>query len=155
MMKRFLFVLLCAFAVNVAYANEAVPTETDPVAQKRAVELSLKLRCLVCQNQSIAESDAELAVDLRKQVREQIAAGKSDDQIIQFMTDRYGDFVLYQPPVKSTTILLWVGPIVLLILGLIGMVFFLRRYTRKTEEQSRPLTEAEKHRAASLLEGRE
>src|SRR5438045_4752514 len=93
-----------------ASAADAVPTEKDPVSAKRAVKLAEKLRCLVCQNQSIADSNAELANDLRLQIREQIAAGKTDDEIATYMVNRYGDFVLYQPPVKATTILLWGGP---------------------------------------------
>ena len=98
--------LLRAFALGAAltaaplaaFAADAVPTEKDPVSAERAVKLGEKLRCLVCQNQTIGESNAELAVDLRRQVREQIAAGKSDEDIIQYMVARYGDFVLYQPP---------------------------------------------------------
>ena len=89
----------------------------DPVAQKRLVDLSAQLRCLVCQNQSIAESNAELAVDLRNQINEQIKAGRSDKEIVDFMVTRYGDFVLYRPPFKATTALLWIGPIALLLLA--------------------------------------
>ncbi|MDR0247087.1 MAG: cytochrome c-type biogenesis protein CcmH [Burkholderiales bacterium] len=156
-MKKFL--LVCAISVmgcwgGIVVANEAVPTENDPVAQKRAVELAAKLRCLVCQNQSIAESDAELAVDLRQQVREQIAAGKTDREIITFMTDRYGDFVLYEPPMKPATLLLWIGPLLLLATGVVAMVFLLRGRSQ-TATESAPLTEAEQARAAALLEGRE
>lgn len=155
-MRRFFLACvmgLCCWS-GMAVANEAVPTENDPVAQKRAVALAAKLRCLVCQNQSIAESDAELAVDLRRQVREQIAEGKSDEQIITFMTDRYGDFVLYEPPVKATTVLLWVGPLLLLVIGVVAMVFLLRGRS-KAATATAPLTEAERARAAALLEGRE
>ncbi|MDR2244057.1 MAG: cytochrome c-type biogenesis protein CcmH [Burkholderiales bacterium] len=156
-MKKFL--LACAISVmgcwgGMAVADEAMPTENDPVAQKRAVELALKLRCLVCQNQSIAESDAELAVDLRQQVREQIAAGRSDKEIITFMTDRYGDFVLYEPPMKPATLLLWIGPLLLLAAGVVAMVFLLRGRSQAATE-SAPLTEAEQARATALLEGRE
>lgn len=156
-MKRllFFFVICCLFGVPLASANEALPTENDPVAQRRAVDLAAKLRCLVCQNESIAESNAELAVDLRRQVREQIAAGKTDKEIITFMTDRYGDFVLYQPPVNATTILLWTGPLILLLLGLIGMYFLLRKHAGKEKEEPPPLTEAERARAAALLEQRD
>ncbi|MDR2174276.1 MAG: cytochrome c-type biogenesis protein CcmH [Burkholderiales bacterium] len=153
------FLLACAISVmgcwgGMAVADEAVPTENDPIAQKRAVELAAKLRCLVCQNQSIAESDAELAVDLRQQVREQIAAGKSDKEIITFMTDRYGDFVLYEPPMKPATLLLWIGPLLLLVAGVMAMTFLLRGRSQ-AEAASAPLTEAEQARAAALLEGRE
>ncbi|MDR1530278.1 MAG: cytochrome c-type biogenesis protein CcmH [Burkholderiales bacterium] len=157
-MKRlFLLFVACglSFWLPMATANEALPTENDPVAQKRAVELAAKLRCLVCQNQSIAESNAELAVDLRRQVREQITAGKTDQEIITFMTDRYGDFVLYQPPMKGTTVLLWLGPLILLLLGLLGMYFFLRKQAGKGEEMPAPLTDAERARVAFLLKQRD
>src|SRR3954470_10775888 len=98
-----------------AFAAQAIPTDKDPVSAARAVKLAEKLRCLVCQNQSIADSNAELAQDLRRQINEQIAAGNSDDQILDFMVARYGDFVLYQPPVKGTTLLLWGAPALLLL----------------------------------------
>jgi cytochrome c-type biogenesis protein CcmH len=94
-----------------AWSKEAVPTEQDRVQQKRAVELEEQLRCLVCQNQTIADSNAELAQDLRRQVREQIAQGRSDAEIVDFMVQRYGDFVLYRPPLKAVTLLLWFGPL--------------------------------------------
>lgn len=134
-----------------AAANEAVPTAQDPVAARRSVELARKLRCLVCQNQSIAESSADLAVDLRRQIDEQIAAGRTDAQIVAFMTDRYGDFVLYQPPLKASTVLLWAGPAALLLLA----VLVLRRALRQQGESPapEPLTEAERALAARLLRG--
>ena len=102
--------LLVAIALSpiLLLAADAVPTENDPVAAARAVALR-KLRCLVCQNQTIADSNADLAQDLRRQIREQIAAGKSDREIVDYMVARYGDFVLYQPPLKPTTLLLWAG----------------------------------------------
>jgi cytochrome c-type biogenesis protein CcmH len=146
---------ICALALAVAplahAADTAVPTEQDPVAQARAVKLSEKLRCLVCQNQTIAESNADLAVDLRRQVREQIAAGKSDDEIVTFMTDRYGDFVLYSPPFKATTLLLWAGPLVLLVLGLLMLVRLVRQ--RHAQPAAVPLTAEERARAEALLAG--
>ncbi|MCU0952774.1 MAG: cytochrome c-type biogenesis protein CcmH [Burkholderiaceae bacterium] len=132
-------------------AMTAQPTANDPVAAKREYELSLKLRCLVCQNQSIAESNAELAVDLRRQVREQVAAGKSDSQIIDFMTARYGDFVLYSPPLKSSTMLLWFGPALLVLIGLIIAWRVVR--ARKALPAQVPLTDADRERAAQLLKG--
>jgi cytochrome c-type biogenesis protein CcmH len=128
-------------------AADAVPTVTDPVANARAVKLSEKLRCLVCQNQSIADSNAELAVDLRTQIREQIAAGRSDDQIVEYMVTRYGDFVLYEPPFKPTTILLWVGPLLLLV----GGFFILIRNLRRRPATEPTLTAEEQERAARLL----
>ena len=118
---------LCRAALPLAaLAADAVPTEKDPVAAARAVKLSEKLRCLVCQNQTIADSNAELALDLRRQIHEQIAAGKSDDEIVDYMVARYGDFVLYQPPVKATTVLLWAGPALLVLLGFFVLVRMLR-----------------------------
>ncbi len=113
--------------------------------------LSAELRCLVCQNQSLADSNADLAIDLRNQVRHQIVAGKSDAQIKDYLVQRYGDFVLYRPPVKNTTLLLWVGPFLLLVLGAGAMFVYLRRRQSRTEES--PLTEDERVRARALLEG--
>jgi cytochrome c-type biogenesis protein CcmH len=138
-----------ALAVAPAFASDAAPTEKDPVAQARAVKLSETLRCLVCQNQTIADSNAELAVDLRKQVREQIAAGKSDDEIITYMTDRYGDFVLYRPPVRATTVLLWGGPALLLAIGAFVLMRIMRE--RRAAPEAPPLTAEERARADALL----
>ena len=145
--------LLAAIASSplAALAADAVPTEKDAVAAARAVKLSEKLRCLVCQNQTIADSNAELAQDLRRQIHEQIAAGKSDDEIVDYMVARYGDFVLYQPPVKSTTALLWAGPALLVVFGFIGLARVLR--SRRAEAEAAPLTAEERERAARLLGG--
>jgi len=131
-------------------AADAVPTEMDPVKATRAVKLAEKLRCLVCQNQSIADSNAELANDLRSQIREQIAAGKSDDEIVSYMVNRYGDFVLYQPPFKATTLLLWAGPALLLVGGALVLARNLRRRQATADVA---LTDEEKARAESLLAG--
>src|ERR671925_204805 len=109
--------LLCCVAFVTA-AKEAQPDAADPELEKRVLKLSQELRCLVCQNETLADSRADLAEDLRRQIREQMKAGKSDKEIIGFLTERYGDFVLYKPPVKSTTYLLWFGPFVLLLMGL-------------------------------------
>ncbi len=144
-----LVALALALVAFGAHAKEAVPTQDDPVAAKRAVHLESQLRCLVCQNQTIAESNAELAADLRRDVHEQIAAGKSDAEIIQFMVDRYGDFVLYRPPFKATTALLWGGPAVLLVIGVFVLVRVLR--ARKREGDEPPLTPEQHERAARLL----
>lgn len=150
-MKRLVALLALSFALaaGAAHANTAVPTENDPVASKREHDLASQLRCLVCQNQSIAESNAELAVDLRRQVREQIAAGRSDAEIIDFMTSRYGDFVLYRPPLKATTALLWGGPAVLLAIGLFVLVRVVR--ARRSAAAESPLTPEERARAEQLL----
>lgn len=135
----------------VSWAKDATPTEQDPVAAARAVKLSSELRCLVCQNQTIAESNAALAVDLREQIREQIVAGKSDSDIIAFMVQRYGDFVLYRPPLKGTTLLLWGGPAFLLVLGVIVLARNLHARRKRAVDQ--PLTDDEHQRAARLLDG--
>lgn len=118
----------------------------------QAQNLSHKLRCLVCQNQSIAESDAPLAQDLRRQVREQLAAGKSDDDILRYMVDRYGDFVLYTPPFKSITLLLWGGPALLFLGGLAGLGAAVRR--RRPLAETR-LSDDDRHRATAWLMGHE
>ena len=133
-----------------ACGGEAVPTEVDRVQQKRAVELSEHLRCLVCQNQTIADSNAELAQDLRRQVREQIAQGRSDQEIVAFMVQRYGDFVLYNPPLKPTTLLLWFGPGFLLLIGIAALVRNVR--TRRRRAEPPRLSPEERARAGSLLD---
>jgi cytochrome c-type biogenesis protein CcmH len=147
-MRRLLAVILVGCMPLLAQASTE-PTMLDPVAQRRLVDLSAQLRCLVCQNQSIAESNAELAVDLRNQINEQIKAGRSDREIVDFMTTRYGDFVLYRPPFKAVTALLWIGPIALLLLA----VFFFYRtlVSRRTRVEDHPLTEAERAEAQRLL----
>jgi cytochrome c-type biogenesis protein CcmH len=144
---------IAAFAWQpfVALAADAVPTEKDPQSASRVVKLSEKLRCLVCQNQSIADSNAELAQDLRRQIREQVAAGKTDDEIVTYMVARYGDFVLYEPPVKPTTVLLWAGPALLLVAGFAGLAVLVR--ARRAEPDVPPLTAEERDRAARLLAG--
>ena len=144
---------LAAVALSplVVRAADAVPTEKDAVAASRVVKLSEKLRCLVCQNQTIADSNADLANDLRRQIREQVAAGKSDAEILDYMVVRYGDFVLYEPPLKPTTMLLWAGPALLLVLGFVGLARVLR--TRREEAETPPLTDDERERAARLFAG--
>ena len=112
------------------------------------MNLSSELRCLVCQNQTLADSNAPLAVDLRNQIRAQLAAGKSERDVVDFMVARYGDFVLYRPPLKASTVLLWVGPFAFVLIGFYVLVRFLRR--RQVPEPQ--LTDAERARAAKLLE---
>ena len=123
----------------------------DPVAHKRVVEVSEQLRCLVCQNQSIAESNAELAVDLRNQVIEQVKAGKTNQEIVDYMVERYGDFVLYRPPFKTSTVILWVGPVVLFLGGLLAFWINLRRRKQTVTESTKPLSEEEKALAEKML----
>jgi cytochrome c-type biogenesis protein CcmH len=133
---------------DVVIAKEALPNE-DPQIEQRMKNLTEQLRCLVCQNETLADSHADLAEDLRKQVREQMKAGKSDKEIIAYLTDRYGDFVLYKPPVKTTTYLLWFGPFVLLGGGTVVLYRYLSRRRRMIEEK--PLSAEERKQAEQLL----
>jgi cytochrome c-type biogenesis protein CcmH len=134
-----------------AHAGEATPAAEDPVLEKRVTELSELLRCLVCQNQTIADSHAELAIDLKSQIREKMKAGESNRQIVDYMVARYGDFVLYKPPVKATTVVLWAGPFVLLLGGLASLFFKLRKRVRQAQA-GEVMTEEEHLRAAALLQ---
>jgi cytochrome c-type biogenesis protein CcmH len=121
--------LLLCLCIAVA---QAAP-EADPL-EARTQALAAQLRCLVCQNQTIADSHAPLAVDLKNQVREQLGAGKSETEVIDYMTARYGDFVLYKPPVKASTALLWAGPLLLVVAALGGLVWALRRRAAQPDE---------------------
>ncbi|MGA7178614.1 MAG: cytochrome c-type biogenesis protein [Thiobacillaceae bacterium] len=128
MAKRIVVLLFAVFFLNgFAAAKEAPPAADDPVLEQRLMKLSSKLRCLVCQNETLADSHAELAVDLRKEIRENMKSGMSDDEIRKWLVSRYGDFVLYEPPFKPTTFLLWVGPFLLLVVGLAVLYINLRR----------------------------
>jgi cytochrome c-type biogenesis protein CcmH len=124
--------------MGIAGANEAAPASADPALEARMMAISSELRCLVCQNQTIADSHAELAVDLRAQVREMLQAGKTDQQITEYMTARYGDFVLYRPPFKPATALLWIGPAAMVLIGLGALFVVLRRRSRLAADQFEP-----------------
>ena len=137
MAKWLLSVFLCLFVTLVA-ARDAAPAADDPALEARMVEITSELRCLVCQNQTIADSHADLAVDLRRQVREMLQNGQTDQQVIDYMTARYGDFVLYRPPFKSTTALLWLGPAAMALLGLGALVLVLRQRSRMPAAQFDP-----------------
>ena len=137
-----MFRLALVFFCGLAVAQE------DPALEKRVQQLSHELRCLVCQNQTLADSNAPLAVDLRNQVREQLKSGKSERDVVDFLVARYGDFVLYRPPLKASTVLLWAGPFLLLALGIVLLVRRLRRPRSAAPE----LSDAERERAAKLLE---
>lgn len=150
-MKRSLLLLalaLCLLSIAVK-AEEARPLAEDPALEKRVMALAEDLRCLVCQNESLAGSHAPLAVDLRNQIREQMKAGKTDKEIIAFMTERYGDFVLFRPPVKTSTYLLWFGPFLLLAAGVAVQLLYLKR--RREQVREKPLSEAERKRVEALL----
>jgi len=147
---RYLLILLVCLLPAFSYAGQATDMATDPVLEKRMIGLAENLRCLVCQNESLASSHADLAEDLRREVREQMQKGLSDQQIIDYLVSRYGDFVLYDPPVKKSTLVLWYGPFVLLLLGVGVLVYQLRK--RKSQIVETVLSDADARRAASLLE---
>lgn len=147
-MKTFLFSLLLVLSLP-ARAGEAIPVGEDPAIEQRMVNLATDLRCLVCQNESLAGSHAELAEDLRKEIRVQMKAGKNDKEVIEYLTERYGDFVLYRPPFKPVTYLLWLGP--LLFLGIGGTVWFLALKKRRTLKDI-PVDDKQLAAAAKLLE---
>lgn len=134
MVKQLLPLLLVLLAC-VAYGGEAAPAAADPALEARMNRITSELRCLVCQNQTIADSHSGLATDLRQQVREMLQRGQSDQQIIDYMTARYGDFVLYRPPLKAATVLLWFGPLLLLVIGVVTLVRVLRRRSRLSDDQ--------------------
>ena len=151
-MKRLLALLLLVCAVSPLMAKDAPLMAQDPVVEKRLIDISEEMRCLVCQNESLAASQADLAKDLRQELREQIKAGKSDAEIRDFMVSRYGDFVLYRPPVKSTTWLLWLGPFVGMLAGLIALVIYLRGRRRDAQVPAAALTPEQIKAAEQLLQ---
>jgi len=146
-MNWVMLIILCVSGP--AWAGEARPLTDDPVAEARLKHLAVELRCLVCQNQTLADSSAPLAEDLRREVREMIAKNMSDQEIIEFLVSRYGDFVLYRPPLKATTTLLWVGPFALMAIGATALVITLRRRSRTVVEVS--VTDEEHRRVEQLL----
>jgi cytochrome c-type biogenesis protein CcmH len=137
-------------AIGTAHTKEAAPLADDPVAEKRLLEISAELRCLVCQNESLAGSRADLANDLRREIRDMIHAGKSDAEIMEFLVARYGDFVSYRPPVKPITWLLWGGPFLLLFIGIGLLINFLRQRTHTVT--STELSAQEQQRAQQLID---
>ncbi len=137
-MLRHWFAALALALPLLAPAKDAAPAAADPVLEARMLRIAAELRCLVCQNQTIADSHADLAQDLRRQVREMLVRGDTDQQILDYMTARYGDFVLYRPPVKSTTALLWYGPALLLVGGIAILAIVLRRRSRMSPDRFDP-----------------
>jgi cytochrome c-type biogenesis protein CcmH len=152
--KRILLVLLLvcvqpALAAETVVTKEAQPNAEDPAIEARLINLAEDLRCLVCQNESLAGSHAELAEDLRREIREQMKAGKNDGEVVDYLTERYGDFVLYRPPFKPVTWLLWLGPV--LFLGMGGVAWYMTlRHRRVTGNV--PVDEKRLATAAQLLE---
>ncbi|MEO8923439.1 MAG: cytochrome c-type biogenesis protein [Caldimonas sp.] len=129
---------MLAAAALAAAAKEAAPEAADPAVEARMHLVTSELRCLVCQNQTIAESSSDLAADLRRETRELIKQGKSDRQIVDYMTARYGDFVLYRPPLRATTVLLWFGPALMLAVGGGALLLVLRRRSRMADAAFEP-----------------
>ena len=148
-MKPVALIVLLLFVPLLVVAQEAKPLAADPALEQRVMNLSQELRCLVCQNETLADSRADLAEDLRTQIREQMKAGKSDKEIVAFLTTRYGDFILYRPPVKPSTYLLWFGPFILMIAGL--TLLFRNLKQRRELIVDKPLSQDERHRAEELL----
>jgi cytochrome c-type biogenesis protein CcmH len=148
-MKRLTFTVLATVCFATALFGQVARPIEDPAIEQRMKHLTKELRCLVCQNETLADSQAPLAEDLRREIREQIKAGKTDQEILAYATQRYGDFVLYNPPVKAKTYLLWFGPFVLLV----GGAAFLYRYVKRRRDliQAEPLTAEERQRAEKLL----
>ena len=147
--------LLLIFVISAPFVNakEAKPMAIDPEMEKTVNEISSELRCLVCQNQTIADSHAGLAIDLKNQVREMVKSGQSQEDIVDYMVKRYGDFVLYRPPVKPTTMLLWAGPFLLLFIGLTVLVINLRKRTALVKDDG-DLSSEESERLKALLESK-
>lgn len=151
-MKRahVMLLLLCMIATpSFAQVRRPEPIKDDPAIEQRLQKLSQELRCLVCQNETLADSRADLAEDLRDEIREQMKAGKSDKEIIAFLTERYGQFILYRPQVTPTTYLLWFGPFVLLLIGLVVLFAYIKQRRELIPEQ--PLTSDERKRAEDML----
>ncbi len=153
-LSRLLCVLTGALALTFALSAQSVELRSFKSAEEEArfKALSEELRCLVCQNQSLADSDAELARDLRREVHEMIDAGKSNDEILDFLVARYGDFVLYRPPLNASTLLLWVGPFVILIGALVALFISIRKRASEASEGADNLDDAERKKVQALLD---
>ena len=148
MIARRAWPICLALAAAVAQGAGVAPdVAADPALEVRVNRLAAELRCLVCQNQSLADSNADLALQLKGQVRDQLRDGRSEQQVIDYMTARYGDFVLYRPPMKASTVLLWSGPALLVAAGLGTLAWGLRRRTPRPA-----LSEEDRARAAALLD---
>jgi cytochrome c-type biogenesis protein CcmH len=144
-----LILVLLLLGIASAWARQAAPASSDAGLEARMMDIAGELRCLVCQNQTIADSHADLAIDLRQQIREMLARGMTDAQIRSYMTDRYGDFVLYKPPLKASTLLLWFGPAVLMVVALVSLYLTLRRRLRMPADAFDPETVDEEDALAS------
>ena len=148
-MMRIFLIVICILSLGNTFAKDAAPLVDDPLTEQRLISISEEMRCLVCQNESLAGSRSDLANDLRREIRTLIKEGKSDDQIRNFMVERYGDFVLYRPPVKPVTWLLWIGPFVILLIGIAGLFAYLRR--RNSSISNVALSDADNQKIDALL----
>ena len=146
---KYIYIFLIALFMGLVHAREAVSLVDDPIEEARLVHISQELRCLVCQNESLSSSRAELADDLRREVRDLIRANKSDQEIKDFLVSRYGDFVLYRPEVKPLTWVLWFGPFVVLLIAGIFLLVYLRQ--RRATVQPQVLSDNERARVEQLL----
>lgn len=149
-MSKLLVLLLIAFTLGTTRAGEAQPMAQDPQVEQRLVVISEELRCLVCQNESLSGSQADLAQDLRREIRTLIKAGKTDAEIRDFLVARYGDFVLYRPPVKPVTWLLWFGPFVLLLVGAVVLARRIRQGRRQAA--AAPIDAAQREKLQNLMQ---
>ena len=150
-MNRLLILICLLMIMPLCLAKEAESLADNPVLEKHVNDLTSELRCLVCQNQTIADSHAELAIDLKNQVRTMVKDGRSDDEIKDYMVQRYGDFVLYRPPVKTVTLLLWAGPFLLLVIGLVFLVITLRKRNAVLADDA-PISEEQQQRIRAALQ---
>jgi cytochrome c-type biogenesis protein CcmH len=152
-MNRFLIVFMLCLSVWISPASAVQPDEilADPKLEERARELSVQLRCMVCQNQSIDDSDAPLARDLRILVRERLQAGDSNDEIIEFLVERYGEFVLLKPRFTEQTLILWIAPFIVLILGVFLMFLMLKKRKKAMQSSSVALSSQEQQRVEELV----
>ncbi|MBU6467814.1 MAG: cytochrome c-type biogenesis protein CcmH [Betaproteobacteria bacterium] len=147
---KIIFTLLCALLLSTSVlSKEATPVARDPVTEARLIDLAKDMRCLVCQNESLAASDADLAKDLREEIRQLIAQGKTDKQITDYMVQRYGNFIRYKPPVDATTYALWFGPFLLLLVALGVLIVVVKK--RNKQEEEAPLSAQQQQQASELL----
>lgn len=149
MMRIILVNLVLLLSILSVEAKEALLMAEDPVIEARMIKLAAEMRCLVCQNQSLADSHSDFAIDLRREMRDMMKQGKTDAEIVDFMVQRFGDFVLFRPPMKTTTVLLWFGPIILLLIGGSALIYSLIRRRRRVDET--PLSAQDSRRAGQLL----
>ena len=148
--KQFFLLFFILIVSPLSWAKEALPVAENPEIEKRMIALSEELRCLVCQNESLAGSRSDFAKDIRREIREQLIANKSNTEITDFLVARYGDFVLYRPPVRTNTMLLWFGPFIFLLIGACVLFYYLKQ--RRQSLQESPLTDEQLKQAENLLQ---